>query len=160
MTKGLHLLSPAQASAENVWLDRGTKPQEARKRGCSFDILSFAWQTPECYDHANSEAFQKHNGTWSYFADSDGTRQMSEETAMAGQTTAFVMEDFHFTYMWRQLHRAYTVLGYVDSHLDNWNHTLRCQKVLLRSQSVDKQRISTADRVIYPRCKKIVSSGL
>ena len=28
----------------------GTSPEEARSRNCSFDILSFAWQTPECYD--------------------------------------------------------------------------------------------------------------
>jgi hypothetical protein len=137
----------------------GTDPATARSRDCHFDILSFAWQTPQCFDRETSEAFRTHNGTWSYFSDFQGTTPRSEAEAMSGESTTFTTVDFHrvhCTYMWRQLHRAYAVLGYIDEHLANWNHTLHCQQVLLLEQEKsDREEVRTVGQVIYPRCRKL-----
>jgi hypothetical protein len=84
------------ATSNTVWNECGGTPDEAHRRGCRFDILSFAWQTPECYDHENTEAFRKHNGTWSYFADPEGTELRSEEVAMTGEYMTFVTAGYHF----------------------------------------------------------------
>lgn len=147
-------------SQPKVWSDCGGTPAIARSRGCSFDTLSFAWQTKECYDRNNTETFRLHNGTWTYFYDHDG-HEMPEEVAMAGETDVWVLPKFHFThctYMWRQLHRAYTVRGYIDAHLDNWHHTLHCQKMLLNEGKYGGSLPMTANtvgRIIYPECRKI-----
>jgi hypothetical protein len=146
------------ATSNTVWNECGGTPDEAHRRGCRFDILSFAWQTPECYDHENTEAFRKPNGTWSYFADPEGTEPRSEEVAMTGEYMTFVVAEYHFThctYMWRQLHRAYAILGYIDEHLDNWNHTLHCQKMLLEGPSWNMADVDTVGRIIYSRCRKV-----
>lgn len=140
------------------WTDCGTTPDEARDRGCHFDILSFAWQTPECYDRETSEAFLRHNGTWSYFSTRKGDVQVPEAVAISGEQMVLVTAGYHFThctYMWRQLHRAYSVLGYIDEHLGNWNHTLHCQKVLLADIGGALSEINTVGRIIYPKCRKI-----
>jgi|SRR3984957_1925844 hypothetical protein len=94
----------------------------------------------------------------SYFADPEGTELRSEEVAMTGEYMTFVTAGYHFThctYMWRQLHRAYAILGYIDEHLDNWNHTLHCQKMLLEGPSWNMADVDTVGRIIYPRCRKI-----
>jgi hypothetical protein len=138
--------------------DCGANPSTAQARNCKFDILSFAWQTPECFDEETSEAFRIHNGTWSYFSDLEGTPR-SEAEAMSGKYTTFVAAEFHrvhCTYMWRQLHRAYAERGYIDEHLESWNHTLHCQLVLLEATGAEAMKeINTMGRVIYPRCKKL-----
>jgi len=56
--------------------------------------------------------------------------------------------------MWRQMHRAYAELGYIDSHLANWRHTLHCQKVLLAGMG-DKDQIGAVGKVLYPKCLKV-----
>ena len=40
----------ASLSSRPKWKDCGNDAETARLRGCSFDLISFAWQTPECYD--------------------------------------------------------------------------------------------------------------
>ncbi|KAK3045660.1 hypothetical protein LTR09_012781 [Extremus antarcticus] len=140
--------------------DCGHTPTEARRRGCHFDVLSFAWQTPECYDRETTEAFRTHSGTWRFFADVDGEDMRTEDEALTGEyLTTFVTAQFHWThctYMWRQLHRAYASKGFIDEHLDNWNHTLHCQAVLLSPPVQEKMLdVNTLGRVIYPRCRKI-----
>jgi hypothetical protein len=136
----------------------GADPNTAQARNCHFDILSLAWQTPECFDEETSEAFRRHNGTWTYFSDLKGTPK-SEAEAMSGRYTTFVTAEFHrvhCTYMWRQLHRAYAKQGHIDEHLESWNHTLHCQLVLLETAGTEAMKeIDTMGRVIYPRCKKL-----
>lgn len=140
---------------ERRWNDCGGNPDEARRRQCQFDILSFAWQTTECYDNETAESFKRHRGSWSYFADPFGQLPVDEEVVLQGNRTFFVTTEYHFvhcTYMWRQLHRAYSVLGFIDEHLNNWNHTLHCQEMLLNSTSLEMEDVSTVGRIIYPTC--------
>lgn len=159
------LMFPLRTSTSRrpAYQDCGASPSEARRRCCSFDILSFAWQTPECYDHANTEAFRTHKGneSWAFFTDlNSAAPQRTEVEVLTGEVLAFVTAEYHLThctYMWRQLHRAYTLKGYIDEHLDNWKHTLHCQKVLLGATAEEKgmQTVNTVGRIIYPRCRKI-----
>ena len=139
----------------------GQTPQEARALGCHFDLLSFAWQAPECYDAENTQAFLNHNvnETWTYFADPYDKTPRSKEEAVSGEYVTYVTAEYHFThctYMWRQMHRAYMLRGYIDEHLENWNHTLHCQGVLLgRGDEAEMRVVNTVGRIIYPRCRKI-----
>ncbi|KIX02314.1 uncharacterized protein Z518_08255 [Rhinocladiella mackenziei CBS 650.93] len=140
------------------WQTCGSTPSDALARGCSFDTLSFAWQTPECYDAelmAEWESTVRTNG-WKYYADITGKRPVSYEAAFGGTNDLWVEWDLHVThctFMWRQMHRAFTQKGFIDSHLNSYNHTLHCQSVL--TEEHDSWLADTAARVRYPRCERV-----
>ncbi|USP81379.1 uncharacterized protein yc1106_08653 [Curvularia clavata] len=178
--------APSTASGKmettKIWEDCGGTPDEARRRNCHFDILSMAWQTHECFDHANDAAFLAHHTdfnasdihsdhaqdaeqedkevvttAWKFFLDVEGQHEIPLSVALTGEHQLFVSQEFHFThctYMWRQMHRAYAKLGYIDAHLANWRHTLHCQNVLLAGMG-DKDSLGAVGKVLYPKCIKV-----
>jgi hypothetical protein len=153
---------PAHYDSQSQYIDCGNTPTEALRRACIFDPISFAWQTPECYDGEIASAFRSWD-RWEYFADIKGREPVSEEVALRGEQDLFVRDQFHVThctFMWRQMHRAFTVLKHIDSHLNNYNHTLHCQRVLLEAASprFHSQAIRTAAQIIYPRCIPVEES--
>ncbi|KAH6847687.1 hypothetical protein B0I37DRAFT_415410 [Chaetomium sp. MPI-CAGE-AT-0009] len=139
----------------------GSTPTEARSRGCRFDILSFAWQTPECYDGELMDAFMRH-AAWQFYARPNRTDEtVSLAIALQGEQTLYVDWDYHVahcTYMWRQLHRAYAVRGWVDAHLDSYTHTLHCQRVLL-DRGVDGGVVNVVAALKYPECREVGGRG-
>lgn len=139
------------------WSSCGDNPDTARSRGCSFDLLSFAWQTPECYDSDLMAEFADWEGEWSFYADDKFTQPISQQIAIRGdRTPLFVKVDYHMvhcTFMWRQMHRAYEN-GWIDAHLANYNHTLHCQMMLLMDP-VEAAKKAVMARVIYPECLKV-----
>jgi hypothetical protein len=43
----------------------GTTPLEARKSGCHFDVISYGWYPPQCWDEELYNDFlRSHNWTW------------------------------------------------------------------------------------------------
>ncbi|KAM3424851.1 hypothetical protein BST61_g6829 [Cercospora zeina] len=167
---------------ENRWEDCGGTPEEARRRGCHFDVLSMAWQTHECMDHANAAAFLAHHETlssgphalhlanieqkrdegaiettWKFYLDGGAQHEVPLSVVLNGTNDIYVTQEYHYvhcTYMWRQMHRAYTILGHIDEHLDNWLHTLHCQNVLLAGMG-NKEEIGAVGKIIYPKCLKV-----
>ncbi|KAK4495419.1 hypothetical protein PRZ48_013750 [Zasmidium cellare] len=141
------------------WSSCGDDPATARSRGCSFDLLSFAWQTPECYDTSLMAEFASWNGDgdWNFYANPNYTEPVSQHIAIQGERTPlFVKWDYHVvhcTFMWRQMHRAYES-GWIDSHLANYNHTLHCQKMILMSPEEALKKPVMA-RLIYPECLRV-----
>lgn len=59
----------------------------------------------------------------------------------------------HYTFMWRRMYRAYE-RGWNNAHLHAYNHTLHCQKVLLRT-GVAHDEAFTKGNVIYPVCERV-----
>ncbi|PVH84633.1 hypothetical protein DL98DRAFT_357202, partial [Cadophora sp. DSE1049] len=132
----------------------GENPAIARSRNCSFDLISFAWQTPECFDGPLVSEFSAYQ-PWSFYTDvfGRGNETVSKDIAEAGDSNLWVTWNFHVvhcTFMWRQMHRAYEK-GWIDAHLRAYNHTLHCQGVLLDHETGWKD-VVTAARVIYPLC--------
>ncbi|KAK4113131.1 hypothetical protein N656DRAFT_778666 [Canariomyces notabilis] len=161
-----HLPVPVQShtSSTHRWTTCGSSPDEALSRNCRFDILSFAWQTTECYDVELMQDFIHHMNLhdhhhWHFYTHPNRTEGETVDFAVAleGRRTLFVDWKYHVThctFMWRQMHRAYTVRGYVDGHLDNYGHTLHCQGVLL-DRETGMDRVSVIAEVKYPECRKI-----
>ncbi|KAH8691591.1 hypothetical protein BGW36DRAFT_388628 [Talaromyces proteolyticus] len=83
------------------------------------------------------------------------------ELAVLGEDRLFVSWEYHIvhcTYMYMAMHRAYTVRGYIDSHLDDWNHTRHCQKILLERNMEDVD-ISTVGFLRFPECRAVWDVG-
>ena len=153
--KSRYLLPEPPQRQRAMWTDCGSSPNEARGRGCKFDILSFAWQTPDCYDEELLEEFVRNEGQLlRFFRDEEGTDEVPYETARLGNETLLVTQQYHTvhcTYLWRQLHRAYAVRKHIDSHLSDYNHTLHCQDVL-RERDGPFDAVTTIAFLLYPTC--------
>lgn len=142
------------------WSDCGTTAAEARSRGCRFDILSFAWQTPECFDEELMDSFANQK-PWNFFEEYNNTlKTVPYHVAVLGEQNLYVDWDFHIwhcTYMYRQMHRAFA-RGYIDSHLDDYHHTLHCQKTLLERQiPMDAAIVEAFPK--FPSCRSLGQSS-
>ncbi|MCJ1305602.1 hypothetical protein MMC08_008417 [Hypocenomyce scalaris] len=150
--------SAAFAKPKPVFTDCGDNPSTARSRGCSFDVLSFSWQTPECYDEPLISSFLAYPPEpWRWYTNVSGTEEVSLAVAAQGERDLFVSWEYHIvhcTFMWMQMHRAYTVRRYIDSHLDSWKHTLHCQLVMLE-RGIGMDVVSVAGKVMYPECRAV-----
>ncbi|KAK0649769.1 hypothetical protein B0T16DRAFT_410690 [Cercophora newfieldiana] len=135
----------------------GSSPAEARSRGCHFDILSFAWQTPECFDAKLMDSFLAF-GNWTFYAEPNRTAETVDlETALRGESSLFVDWKYHVThctFMWMQMHRAYAVRGYIDSHLDSYAHTMHCRWTLLERDTAP-ETVNVVANLKYPVCRKV-----
>ncbi|KAL2062560.1 hypothetical protein VTL71DRAFT_6826 [Oculimacula yallundae] len=135
----------------------GESAAEARSRNCTFDITSFSWLTPECYEDTLAQEFISwSNWTWYTSEDPEDNKQLSFEAANLGEEDTFVDWNYHMvhcTFMWRQQHRG-TEKGWIGGHLVNYHHTKHCQQALLEDAS-ENRNVRTPARVVYPRCLKI-----
>jgi hypothetical protein len=139
------------------WSSCGSTATQARDRGCSFDLISFAWQTPECYDAPLVSEFAAWD-SWEFYTEPFGTVTVPLQDAMRGEQSLWVPWRYHVvhcTLMWRQMHRAYEN-GWIDAHMHAYNHTMHCQKVLLR-KGIDEEEVSTRAAIIFPVCERVGS---
>lgn len=133
----------------------GNTAEEARARGCHFDIISFCWLPDACYDAKLSENFDNIT-TWEWFLDSNGTQPISHDQAMTGDYTGlFVNWEYHVrhcTAMWEKMHRA--ILGRGKSAIDGYigplGHTQHCSQMLLTVD--DWKELNTIILVKFPDC--------
>lgn len=150
--------SPAFNKPAPIYTNCGDSPATAKSRGCSFDVLSFTWQTPECYDAPLVTSFLSYPPEpWRWYTAPGGAEEVPLAVAALGERDLYVNWEYHIvhcTYMWMLMHRAYTVRGYIDSHLDAWNHTLHCQLVVLE-RGIGWDVVSVGGRVQYPDCRAV-----
>ena len=134
----------------------GHTAAEARDRGCLFDIISFSWFPPACYDAQLSQDFDDIT-TWEWFLDPNATQPVSHESAMTGEYSGlYVNWEYHIrhcTAMWLKMHRA--VLGggkaAIDSYIGELTHTRHCGDMLLtRDPPLDA--LNTIILLKFPHC--------
>lgn len=158
LANSLPNLPPIDQFPEPQYTNCGNSPSEARQRGCSFDLLSFSWQTPECYDAEVMTAFLAHpSQPWVYYVSPSGNETVAPEIVAQGETVAYVNWEYHVvhcTYMWMQMHRAYAERGFIDSHVDSWAHTRHCQMVILE-KSITPDTVSVVGNLRYPECRRV-----
>jgi hypothetical protein len=155
-------LNSSNAISSSIYKNCGNTPSTARTRDCSFDLLSFAWQTPECYDSALVSAFLDYPAEpWRYYTNSSAVEEVSPVVAARGEMDLHVTWEYHVvhcTFMWMQMHRAFAGRGYIDSHLDSWNHTKHCQVVGLE-RTFPMDRVNVEGKVRYPECRAVGDGG-
>lgn len=112
----------------------GDSAAQATQHGCHFDIMSFSWLPPPCFDAELTREFESLQA-WEWFADPERTQPVAKEEVLRGEADAlFVSFEYHrahCTSMWKKLHRALSMGGFVDSYIGNYNHTAHCAHMLL-----------------------------
>jgi len=145
------------------WPSCGDNPTTARERGCSFDLITFAWQMPKCYDAPLVEEFAAWE-PWTFWTDEHGNDTVQLEDARKGDAALWLPWQYHVvhcTFVWRQMHRAYEA-GWIDEHSRSYHHTTHCQKMLLmdchdegRFCILPNDTVVTGADLIYPACEKV-----
>lgn len=136
----------------------GDSPEEARTRGCHFDVISFCWLAPECYDAELSAEFDNSNEL-EWYLDPNQTIALSHDQIMTGEwTNLYVNWEYHLrhcTAMWKKLHRAVmTGRGRqsIDGYIGTLIHTEHCEKMLLSDRQIAFDNFNTRIKVKYPDC--------
>ena len=132
----------------------GNSSTEALAAGCEFDIMSFTWSRPACFDRDLMNDFLVLQN-WTWWFDDAGELPLNLADVEAGQhQQLFVTWEYHLvhcTYMWKKMHRAISAGRPVDSYIGSINHTNHCEMMLL-THEVDMGERNTIIRVKYPSC--------
>jgi hypothetical protein len=134
----------------------GSSPTEAQSHGCVFDLLSFAWQAPECYDSDTIAEFEAATH-WTYYADEAGTVPVPQDEVALGLRSVHVRWEFHLVhcmFMRRQMLRAVLDGRHLDGHVAAYGHTVHCGTALL-DEDTPLGNLGTTTPVILPACKPI-----
>lgn len=133
----------------------GNSTASARERGCFFDMISFSWQTPECFVATLVSEFSAWNN-WTFYTEIHGNDTVSTEIALMGERDLWVTWEYHMvhcTFVWRQAQYGYE-RGWIDAHVRSYPHTLHCQEMLLLKGIESDDNMILAN-VQYPVCEKV-----
>jgi hypothetical protein len=132
----------------------GSSPAEARTAGCIFDVMSFSWLSPSCFDADLTHEFE-HHADWHWYRNPMATKEVAKEEVLQGESRQLFVDTkyhrAHCTFMWKKLHRALAKGWYVDSYIGSYNHTKHCEHMLLGEDS-HAGGLSTAILTKFPRC--------
>ncbi|KAI3322301.1 hypothetical protein HD806DRAFT_523649 [Xylariaceae sp. AK1471] len=138
----------------------GKTPEEAKARGCHFDMVATAWLPPRCIDYELVDDFIE-RGNWKFYTEYHGTTEYESydaDTLGAMSTTIWTTRRWHAThcfYMWKKLNRALVNSWTADAETVSEPHTDHCMKVfeeLLYGPHLDPMEVETYLEVIYPPC--------
>lgn len=92
---------------------------------------------------------------WVFYREPNGTSPVSRDVALQRELDLFVTQEYrrtHCMYTWRQMHRAFTIQKHIDSHLNDYYHTLHCHHVMLGEQ-IPADAVGAVGTVKYPACQ-------
>ncbi|XDG08583.1 hypothetical protein ABKA04_008198 [Annulohypoxylon sp. FPYF3050] len=142
----------------------GSTIAEAKRLGCVFDSMSWAWQRPECY-HAELVDDFLTRMDWNLYPTNDtkNSQPVSREAWERGEYVTLYAEKawhfFHCMYSWRKFHEAFEKRMPMDNDIAMFGHTMHCDGVFLHN--LDPELIGTWECDSWPGgCQTIeVSAG-
>jgi|SRR3569833_41645 len=131
----------------------GSSPEEARAAGCKFDMMSFGWVAPECWDQELYDEMARYR-TWNWTT-LDGQPISTDEIATGSQHQALATWEFHLVhcvYVWRKLARSVLRGRPLDEFAARYGHAKHCGKELLNGTRFPAHFMNTLTTVWYPKC--------
>jgi hypothetical protein len=129
----------------------GNSTTEAISLSCVYDSLAAAWLPPYCTDSALTLEFehsgQNADGTWTYWADNEHTRELTRDEVAAladfpDKRMYFDMEwhRMHCLFYWRKLMRVMEGTGaqMVEPSYNSEMHTKHCIEMVLGVHGMDR----------------------
>lgn len=116
--------------------DCGGNADEARAKGCEYDVMMQEWQPPECIDWPLSERFLK-QGNWTWYANSDASKIYNDtEIALGNHDRVFVDQSYHrhhCIFAWERFVRALRTGRPLIEKLVDYDHVMHCKMNTLRT---------------------------
>ncbi|TID16021.1 hypothetical protein E2P81_ATG08882 [Venturia nashicola] len=134
----------------------GTSPSQARALGCKFDLISFAWTPPSCYNATLSHSFITHHGPWTFYKDHNATMPLAVGE-VEQQDVVWAEHGYHVVhclYAWERLHWALSAEGggLVPGEIGSLNHTVHCVGLLGKGEVVELRKVNTKATLVFDGC--------
>lgn len=102
-------------AGDNVIVDCGSTPSEAKDKGCVWDLMSFSWTHPACYNKNESDKFLAEYGPWKWYENVDNKpgAEVLDEDDLPYMSMVWTQEHYHIahcTYILKLLHLAVSLL--------------------------------------------------
>lgn len=132
----------------------GTSADEARSRGCIFEVTGSSWVTPECYDPVSEQEFLNFK-EWHFYRDYNYTEEVSMAEVRQGNGNGFFVShgyhQAHCAFLWKKMHRAVNAGRKLDGLIQALSHTTHCAERLLHPPK-DDVHIPTFAYTKFPNC--------
>ncbi|KAI1328866.1 hypothetical protein F5Y16DRAFT_419440 [Xylariaceae sp. FL0255] len=161
--KKVYPSGPLSWSQRFETLPCGMTPEEARARGCQFDMLVTAWLPPRCIDRELVDEFME-VGQWEFYTKYHGEEEDKFGTYDADfigsvNQTVYTTRRWHAThclFMFKKLTRALVHGRTTDAEAVSEPHMEHCMKVFLDQvlfgPTLDQTEVETYLEIIYPPC--------
>jgi hypothetical protein len=146
----------------------GSSAAEARSLDCKFDIMSFSWLAPSCFDDDLAAEFEhlqtwqwslspltaiKHGGNKDNNTNKNNMTFVDAATVQLGEhESLYVSQEYHIQhciYMWKKLHRAFLGVRQLDAYIWDFAHTEHCGRMLSEG---NESRVATRILRKFPAC--------
>jgi hypothetical protein len=122
-------------------LDCGYSPEQAREKGCVYDVMMQDWVPVPCYDAVLTEKYLA-EGNWTWYGDGDGTTTISNEQMAKGEHgSAWMSTSYHkahCVFSWQKIIRALRNNQGISQELLSYDHVLHCAHGALKQDSEDE----------------------
>lgn len=123
------------ADSTIIWKDCGSSADEARAKGCVYDVILVAWLHPECFDSELMETYLSDNDYPFWLVRGAEMEQniTIEEVRLGNHKTVFSSAEFHLahcSYFLEQSVRGYRARGWIDNVTADNEHTEHCARSL------------------------------
>ncbi|OAP60338.1 hypothetical protein AYL99_05340 [Fonsecaea erecta] len=135
-------------------LDCGYSPEEARAKGCVYDVMMQDWVPEPCYDAVLTERYLA-QGNWTWYADAEGKVVLTDEEMRKGEHGAAWMSSSyhqaHCIFSWDKTVRALRNNRPISQELLSYDHVLHCSHQTLNGAEVDES-IGVRAPTNYAKC--------
>jgi len=133
----------------------GDSLEEAQARGCIFDLMSFRWIHPACFNRNESEAWLESYGPWEWYMEKNNTESVVGVDVLPYQTRAWTQQSYHVAhclYVWKLLHLAAISGSLIDDETIVISHSDHCAKIVMKYESIPSQNVVTRVDMSYSKC--------
>ncbi len=135
-------------------LDCGYSPEEARAKGCVYDVMMQDWVPEPCYDSVLTERYLA-QGNWTWYADGAGETTISDEEMRKGEHGAAWMSTSyhkaHCVFSWLKIIRALRNNRGISQELLSYDHVLHCAHGALKAAE-DDEDLGVRAPTNYAKC--------
>ncbi|TVY42172.1 hypothetical protein LSUB1_G001941 [Lachnellula subtilissima] len=159
-------LPPSQGGSK-VIEHCGLSAQEAMDRGCLWDIMSFGWIHPACYDREESDRWAEKYGPFEWYIDDGQPVDEKEEPLNGTLTQPLSLDEIPFTqsvwtsqgyhvmhclYLLKMVHVAALHDAPVSNEAVNLGHTDHCVGLIGNTDLIEYDVITTPVRLLFVQC--------
>ncbi|KAL5330475.1 hypothetical protein ACEPPN_004003 [Leptodophora sp. 'Broadleaf-Isolate-01'] len=151
---------PLVEAGGNVIVDCGSTPSEAKDKGCVWDLMSFSWTHPACYNKNESDTFLAEYGPWKWYENVNNKpgAEVLDEEGLPYMSMVWTQEHYHIahcTYILKLLHIAGMSGHLVTDEGIGMFHTDHCVKVFLDPERVAFEKVTTRVQLLFGKCVTI-----
>jgi hypothetical protein len=134
----------------------GNSPEEAKTRGCVWDLMSYSWVHPACYNKAESDEWIANYGPWDWYPQRNSTKsEVLKDEVLPYSPLVWTQQGYHVVhclYIWKLLHLAGMNGHLVTDEGIPFQHTDHCVKMISNSTFTTFDTVNTKVHLGFGKC--------